>query len=191
MKKVRDLSNMTSAEIAALTEEEILEIECRGKPGTIFINNNNNNNATAPAVLTTAPRPVSTSIYTNIIEESKFIKKLHTVEQGRDYSIIVDASSSMFDGAWEGKGMIASGPNMSQQRWDNAKEAVAILAPLACRCDSDGITLYFFSDSFIKYPNIQSSEHVEILFGMEENQIQGTEKCYFTIYYILSLLSRD
>eukprot|EP01036_Dinobryon_divergens_P031692 gene31692-41137_t len=79
----------------------------------------------------------------------------------------------MFDGAWEGKGPIISAPTMSQQRWDNAKETVAILAPLACKCDSNGISLYFFSDSYIKYPNIQSSETVEILFGMEENQFQG------------------
>jgi hypothetical protein len=172
MKKVRDLNNMTAAEIASLTEEEIFEIECRGKP-KIFINNNNA--ATVPAVLTVAPpRPVNTNYYSNGIGESKFIRKLHTIEHGRDYSIIVDASSSMFDGAWEGKGQIVSAPTMSQQRWDNAKETVAILAPLACKCDSDGITLYFFSDSYIKYPNIQSSETVEILFGMEENQIQGT-----------------
>lgn len=113
-----------------------------------------------------------------------FIKKIHQVEQGRDYSIIVDASSSMFDGIWEGKVSSSESEETDNHRWNEAKEVVSILAPLACNCDSDGITLYFFSDGFIKYPSIQSPEHVEILFGLEENQFQGS--CTSISFFVAS-----
>mmetsp|Transcript_30305 Transcript_30305/g.41704 ORF Transcript_30305/g.41704 Transcript_30305/m.41704 type:complete len:322 (+) Transcript_30305:30-995(+) len=103
-----------------------------------------------------------------------FMRKLQAVEKGRDYSIIIDASSSMFSGEWEAREIDNyADSNGNCDRWKGAKTAVEFLAPLACKCDADGITLYFFSDGFIKYPNIQSSEHVELLFGLEENQFQG------------------
>jgi hypothetical protein len=203
MRKVRDPRNMTAAEIASLTEEEILEMECGNRsfgsavpqnlhhPSTNIVQNNYHSNthqtfapAYHPATYTVQNNNyynssptlavANASMYARDLRELNFIHKIQSVEQGRDYSIIIDASSSMFDGAWEGKSSTVNAPSTGQQRWDIAKEAVAILAPLACRCDSNGITVYFFSDSFIKYPNIQSSEHVELLFSLEENQIQGT-----------------
>lgn len=45
----------------------------------------------------------------------------------RDYILCVDKSGSM------------AGSN-----WREAKAAVSMIAPSACACDPDGITLYFF-----------------------------------------------
>ena len=47
-----------------------------------------------------------------------FFKKVKSVDTSRDYTIIVDASGSMF-------------PN----RWEQAKNALQHLAPSACKCD--------------------------------------------------------
>ena len=63
------------------------------------------------------------------ISQSKFIETINTVDTSRDYIIIVDKSASMKLGG----------------RWKAAEEAVKVLSPAACKCDEDGITLYFFS----------------------------------------------
>ena len=79
--------------------------------------------------------------------ELGFFKKLKAVDTTRDYTIIVDMSGSM------------TGP-----RWEQARDAVAYLAPYAVKvfnfifnfrnvylisnfklqCDPTGITLYYF-----------------------------------------------
>ena len=69
----------------------------------------------------------------------------------RDYTIIVDKSGSM-----EGS------------RWEEAKEALKILAPSICKADPDGITLYFFNDWFNKFDNVKTAEEVEKLFKSQE-----------------------
>jgi hypothetical protein len=60
-----------------------------------------------------------------------------------------------------------------ENKWEEAAFAVEFLAPKVCKCDPDGISLYFFSNIFKKYENVSSSEEVMALFHDEENQIGG------------------
>lgn len=64
-----------------------------------------------------------------------------------DYSIIVDKSGSM-----------------SGQRWKDAEAAIKLLAPVVTSQDSNGITLYFFENSFETYNNVKDEERVMELF---------------------------
>ncbi len=41
-----------------------------------------------------------------------------------------------------------------------AQAAVEFLVPHVCRCDPDGISLYFFNGSFDKFENIASGQEV-------------------------------
>lgn len=66
----------------------------------------------------------------------------------RDYIILADRSGSMF------------GSN-----WQEAEEAVKILAPACCAADPDGITLIFFDDEVVKFDNIKSPDQVRELFS--------------------------
>ncbi len=88
------------------------------------------------------------------IEPGAFFQALSRIDSGRDYSIIVDASGSMWN----------AGSAHGKTRWQEARSAVAKLVPHACRCDPDGITLYFFGSRFIKYENVTSAEMVMALF---------------------------
>jgi hypothetical protein len=60
-----------------------------------------------------------------------FIDNLIRKVPNMDYSIIVDKSGSM-----------------SGQRWKDAEAAIKLLAPVVTSQDSNGITLYFFENSF-------------------------------------------
>jgi uncharacterized protein with von Willebrand factor type A (vWA) domain len=64
-----------------------------------------------------------------------------------DYSIIVDKSGSM-----------------RGQRWKDAEAAIKLLAPVVTSQDSNGITLYFFENSFDTYNNVKDEERVMELF---------------------------
>lgn len=86
-----------------------------------------------------------------------FMQALKHVDTTRDYSIIVDASGSMAGSLWR-----------------QAGEALQLLAPEAVKCDPDGITLYFFSDSFKKYDNVKSANRCKELFDDKSNQIFST-----------------
>jgi hypothetical protein len=57
--------------------------------------------------------------------------------------------------------------SMAGARWKEARECVAQLAPHVCKCDPDGITLYFFGSHFTKYSNVKSSEDVIKYFSKE------------------------
>ena len=86
-----------------------------------------------------------------------FFKKVNSVDTSRDYTIIVDASGSMFP-----------------SRWNQAKKALEYLAPAACKCDPDGITLFFFSNGFNEINNVKTSEDVMKHFNNTKNQIRGS-----------------
>ena len=98
---------------------------------------------------------------------TSFFKKVGSRDQDRDYTIIVDKSASM----------------KLQGRWKQAESAVKRLAKSCCECDSDGITLYFFSShsktskgdfpAFNKYENVSSQENVMKLFAAKENVPKG------------------
>ena len=204
---VKDINNMTPEEIASLSEEEILKIELGDRyiprPPASFVSlqslqsesddrrlYNSENLKTVENISISDLNNVPYGKAHIMTEEEilaielghkTFIRKLQAVEKGRDYSIIIDASSSMFDGIWEQHDSDENSDSNNYDRWKEAKTAVEFLAPLACKCDADGITLYFFSDGYVKYPNIQSSEHVELLFGMEENQFQGKLFFFFQL----------
>ncbi len=86
-----------------------------------------------------------------------FFKKVNSVDTSRDYTIIVDASGSMFP-----------------TRWEQAKKALEYLAPAACKCDPDGITLFFFSTSFNEIGNVKTSEDVMKHFNNSKNQFRSS-----------------
>lgn len=123
-----EISKMTPAQLAALTDEEIALIE---------------------------------------LGNTKFFKKLKAHDITRDYTLIVDKSGSM-----------ESGTPLS--RWKEAEEAVKVLAPAACKCDPDGITLYFFSGgsrngpSFKKHCHVKSDSEVMELFNQKDNRPDGS-----------------
>lgn len=97
--------------------------------------------------------------------QKTFMKKMKEVDTTRDYTIIVDASGSMFNGDYV-SGQIAGG------YWEDARKAVQILAPEACKCDPDGLTLYFFSDKFKKYEHVKTAEEVFSLFNQSNNHME-------------------
>jgi hypothetical protein len=184
--RVRDIKNLTESELASLSDEEILAMEMAASSfprssAPFFAKQGSEVRSTLDA---DGGMHQKSSFHEASVHKSsavelshnKFINVLRRSQRGRDYSVLIDASSSMFDGLWEGS---ISESNLgessyAENRWAEAQKAVATLAPHVCRCDGDGITLYFFSDGFIKYPNIQSSDVVELLFSLEENQFQGS-----------------
>lgn len=68
-------------------------------------------------------------------------------------------------------------------RWKEAEEACKVLCHHACKCDADGITLYFFSShsvtsktttpSFTKYENIATGPDVMKEFESKDNAPHG------------------
>jgi len=101
------------------------------------------------------------------IENTEFVKKLASVDKSRDYIIVVDRSASM----------------KLKGRWKEAEEACKVLCHHACRCDADGITLYFFSShsvtskattpSFTKYENVATGQDVMSQFESKVNAPHG------------------
>jgi hypothetical protein len=89
------------------------------------------------------------------IEMGAFFSAMKRVDTSRDYTIIVDASGSMW----------SPGSVAGKSRWDEARAAVAFLAPHVVQCDPDGLSLYFFGSSFKKYDNVTSAERVNQLFS--------------------------
>lgn len=78
----------------------------------------------------------------------------------RDYTLIIDASSSMstLDQA-EGK-----------SRWAVIQENTLALARKCEQLDSDGLTVYIFSNSFKRYDHVMASQVQQIF---QENEPQG------------------
>ena len=78
----------------------------------------------------------------------------------RDYTIILDASSSMstLDQA-EGK-----------SRWAVIQESTLALARKCEQLDSDGLTVYIFSNRFKRYDHVMASQVQQIF---QENEPQG------------------
>lgn len=101
------------------------------------------------------------------MEHTMFVKKLAEVDSSRDYIIIVDRSASM----------------KLKGRWQEAEEACKVLCSQACKCDADGITLYFFSShsktskgetpAFTKYENVATGEDVMKQFQSKNNEPHG------------------
>ena len=104
----------------------------------------------------------------------------------RDYSVLVDASSSMRladggpkpslttrpdhtmgGGAAGGTSACAAGDNGGgrigglQSRWELARDALELLVPMVVERDEDGISLYFFSTGFRKFTRVNSVEVFE------------------------------
>ena len=101
------------------------------------------------------------------IESTMFLKKLSEVDCTRDYIIIVDRSASM----------------RLKGRWKEAEEACKVLCHHACKCDENGITLYFFSShsitsksetpAFTKYENVITGHDVMKQFESKVNAPHG------------------
>eukprot|EP01118_Nematostelium_gracile_P009407 TRINITY_DN3169_c0_g1_i1.p1 TRINITY_DN3169_c0_g1~~TRINITY_DN3169_c0_g1_i1.p1 ORF type:complete len:348 (-),score=91.74 TRINITY_DN3169_c0_g1_i1:4-1002(-) len=82
--------------------------------------------------------------------KTKFMRTASSLAP-REYILIVDKSGSMAGSLWR-----------------SAEKAVKHLAPYICKADPNGITLYFFTDSFVKYDNVQTAHDVEKLFSKEK-----------------------
>lgn len=100
----------------------------------------------------------------------RFLRKLKKKGVERDYIIIVDKSSSMTRSR-------TTNTNKVVTRWEEAQEIVSYLANEVCKCDTDGITLYFFSEvnarikvPFTKYDKITSAQRVMDLFADPVNE---------------------
>ena len=115
----------------------------------------------APVVEKKLETPVRTILNTN------FFRSMNSLDKSRDYTIIVDKSSSMKMGG----------------RMKQAENSVKVLAESLCQCDDDGISLYFFSShsktnkgdypAFNKYENVKTADGVMALFQMPENVPRG------------------
>ena len=79
------------------------------------------------------------------------------VLQQRDYTLIIDQSQSM------------SVPDCSEEkrRWDTIQESTLALATQCEQFDSDGITVYLFSDHFKRYEKV-TSDQVVLIFQNNE-----------------------
>jgi len=113
--------------------------------------------ALPPTIGNRDPPPPFTPLPGNV-KPGAFFQQLAKVNVTRDYTIIVDASGSM----WK------AGSIPGHTRWDDAREALAHLIVPACECDPDGITLYFFGSEFVKHENVSSPEQIRQLFEQQE-----------------------
>eukprot|EP00996_Jenningsia_fusiforme_P002837 NODE_3651_length_940_cov_27.571268_g3354_i0.p1 GENE.NODE_3651_length_940_cov_27.571268_g3354_i0~~NODE_3651_length_940_cov_27.571268_g3354_i0.p1 ORF type:complete len:274 (+),score=54.11 NODE_3651_length_940_cov_27.571268_g3354_i0:69-890(+) len=68
------------------------------------------------------------------------------------YVVIVDSSISMKSSCG------------GVSRWDEARDAVQLIAPHACRMDPNGITLYLFHSVYKKWTEVTSEERVKSIF---------------------------
>ena len=68
----------------------------------------------------------------------------------RDYVVVVDMSGSM-----EG------------ENWHEAKQAIHHLAPFVTKADPEGVTMFFFSNSFVRFANVRKTHEVEHHFKSE------------------------
>jgi uncharacterized protein with von Willebrand factor type A (vWA) domain len=57
---------------------------------------------------------------------------------------------------------------MFAQNWLDAKEAVKLLAPVVTEQDSNGISLYFFSNGYKSYHNVTDASKVMELFDQNK-----------------------
>lgn len=69
----------------------------------------------------------------------------------RDYALIIDRSGSMAGG-----------------RWRDAQAAVEKIAPKVVEADSDGVTMYFFSNTHSVHHNVRTADEVKQLFAREK-----------------------
>ena len=81
-------------------------------------------------------------------DRAAFFASLAKVDLTRDYSILVEASDAMWQPSSSGDGTL----------WSEAGVALECLVEQACKCDPDGITLYFFGSTFTKHEKIASPE---------------------------------
>eukprot|EP00027_Filamoeba_sp_ATCC50430_P008203 CAMPEP_0168558438 /NCGR_PEP_ID=MMETSP0413-20121227/9974_1 /TAXON_ID=136452 /ORGANISM="Filamoeba nolandi, Strain NC-AS-23-1" /LENGTH=336 /DNA_ID=CAMNT_0008589567 /DNA_START=104 /DNA_END=1114 /DNA_ORIENTATION=+ len=81
------------------------------------------------------------------LSKTKFFRNMNN-QRPRDYILIVDKSGSM----------------QVDNRWSEARAAVASLAPPICRADPDGITLYLFSNDFKVYKGVKDASKVTGIF---------------------------
>ena len=79
----------------------------------------------------------------------------------RDYSVLVDASSSMrtIDRHIIGQ------CDQQQDRWNQAREVLEFLVPEVVKRDEDGISLYFFSTGYRKFTHVNSALEVKEKFS--------------------------
>ena len=110
----------------------------------------------------------------NLITLQKFMKHLKDCDSEKHYSIVVDASASMFNEKYyENKKM------EFDQRWKAAQKLVEALIPKITDCYSSvseqkrGTALYFFSDGYSKHTNIQTADEVKSLFHSKSNKLRG------------------
>lgn len=74
----------------------------------------------------------------------------------RDYTLIIDRSGSMED-------PVGSGDRRT--RWESVQESTVAVARKINEFDSDGITLYTFSDRFDRYDNVGPDKVTEVFRG--------------------------
>jgi len=79
----------------------------------------------------------------------------------RDYSVLVDASSSMRTIDRH----ILCQSDQQQDRWNQAREVLEFLVPEVVKRDEDGISLYFFSTGYRKFTHVNSSDVVKEKFS--------------------------
>jgi hypothetical protein len=104
------------------------------------------------------------------VQNLAFIKSVNAVDTRRDYSIIVDRSGSMAGDRWREvrfgictiltRSLFAVSDLRCLPTLCQAQAAVEFLVPHVCRCDPDGISLYFFNGHFDKFENIATPQEV-------------------------------
>mmetsp|Transcript_4840 Transcript_4840/g.6231 ORF Transcript_4840/g.6231 Transcript_4840/m.6231 type:complete len:467 (+) Transcript_4840:57-1457(+) len=92
-------------------------------------------------------------------------QQMSTTLRSRDYSVLVDASSSM---------RLCEKEFYGRSRWSLAQEALEVLVPQVVSRDEDGITLYFFSSGYRKSTHVNSEDMVKYCFAQEQPK-GGTE----------------
>ena len=96
-----------------------------------------------------------------------FFRYIMAVDISRDYTIIVDRSTSM----------------KLQGRWKEAEAAVSSICDATCLVNVEGVTLYFFSSPsqthhgetsyFVRYDNVKTSKEIIEKFRLSSNQPRG------------------
>jgi uncharacterized protein with von Willebrand factor type A (vWA) domain len=105
-----------------------------------------------------------TFLFGNKIKQEKAqLTKENLMLENRDYTLIIDKSGSMSTKDQQG----------GKSRWEMMQESTLALARKCEEFDPDGITIYIFSNRFIRYDNVTASKISQIF---KESEPIGTTR---------------
>jgi hypothetical protein len=103
---------------------------------------------------------VTIHVQTSTIEERATMTENREMLKNRDYTLIIDKSGSM--AITDDDDEKITNEREMKTRWELMEESSIALASKCDKLDPDGISVYTFSSSFKRYPNVTARKVVQI-----------------------------